>query len=142
MRYNEALSQNGPPDQTITSAITALEALFLQGTTELTHRLAQRVSLFLRVLGSQTDAQITYKNVSKGYAIRSTFIHGGSLNPKDRPQAEELASVLLEYARASVLAFLQIVTPKAELLKQLDRAMIDPEGVRELQDSLTPVAHK
>ncbi len=142
MRYNEAMFQDGPSERTITSAITALEALFLIGNTELTHRLAQRVSLFLRVLGSQTDAPNTYDKVTKGYGIRSTFIHGVSLKPKDRPQADQLAPVLLEFARASVLAFLQMMTPKEELLKQLDRAMIDPSGIKDLENSLTPVVHK
>ena len=142
MRYNDALFQDGPPERTITSAVTALEALFLTHEPELRHRLAQRVSVFLRALGSQTDALSTYEKVSKGYRIRSAFIHGGSLKAKDRPHADQLAPVLLEYARASVLAFFQMATPKAELLKHLDRAMIDPAGVRELQDSLTAVVHK
>jgi hypothetical protein len=141
MRYNEALFQD-PPERAITSAVTALEALFLTNEPELRHRLAQRVSVFLRALGSHTDAPKTYDTVSKGYGIRSTFIHGGSLRPKDRPQADQLAPVLLEYARASVLAFLQIVTSKARLLTQLDRAMIDPAAVTELDGSLTPVVHK
>ena len=56
-RYVDALFQAGPPEQTITSAITAMEALFLKKEPELMHRLAQRVSLFLRALGTQPDAR-------------------------------------------------------------------------------------
>ena len=48
-RYTEALFQGASPEPEITSAITTLEALFLTEGTELTHRLAQRVSVFLRV---------------------------------------------------------------------------------------------
>jgi Apea-like HEPN len=142
MRYNDALFQEGPPERTITSAVTVLEALFLTNEPELGHRLAQRVSVFLRTLGSQPDATSTYERVSRGYSIRSRFIHGGSPKPKDRPQANELAPVLLEYARGSVLAFLQMETPKAELLKQLDRAMIDPMSLPELERSLASIVHK
>lgn len=141
-RYGDALFQEGPIERSITSAMTALEALFLEQESELTHRLAQRVSLFLRSLGTQPDAQSTYDQVKRGYKIRSTFIHGGSLTAKDRPQADSLAPVLFEYARQCVLASLQIATPKRELLGQLDRAMIDPAGVNGLTASLAPVTHR
>lgn len=139
-RYRDALFQDGPSERAITSAITALEALFLVESTELTHRLAQRVSVFLRVLGTQLDAQTTYENVKSGYRIRSTFIHGGST--KDRPRADSLAPVLLEYARECVLAFFQMPTRKDEVLSQLDRAMIDSVGVKELESTLTPVLYR
>jgi hypothetical protein len=141
-RYVDALFQSGAPERTITSAITALEALFLKNEPELTHRLAQRVSVFLRELGSQPDARGTYANVNKGYKIRSTFIHGGSLKPKDRPQALSLAPVLVEYARQCVLARFQRRMAKDELLAKLDDAMIDPSTASDLHDLLSSVAYK
>jgi hypothetical protein len=141
-RYTDALFQDGLSERSITSAITALEALFLEGETELTHRLAQRVSLFLRALGTQSDAQGIYDKVKKGYRIRSTFIHGGSLKAEQRPQADSLAPVLLEYARECVLAFFQLAARKEEVLRQLDRAMIDSVRVTELEASLAHIAHK
>jgi hypothetical protein len=142
MRYSDGLFQGGPPERAITSAMTSLEALFLEGESELTHRLAQRVSLFLRILGTQNDARDTYDKVKKGYKIRSTFIHGSSLKSKDRPDADVLAPILLEYARECALVFFQMTTSKGELLRQLDRAMIDPSGVNELEASFNLVAHK
>jgi hypothetical protein len=141
-RYTDALFHQGPPEREITSAITALEALFLEGQTEITHRLAQRVSVFLRTLGTQADAQKTYEDVKGGYGIRSTFIHGGSLKSAQRPMAESLAPVLLEYARECVLVFFQLSIPKKEILKQLDRAMIDHGSVRDLEVSLAPAIHR
>jgi hypothetical protein len=141
-RYTDALFHGGPPERIITSAITALEALFLDGTTELTHRLAQRVAVFLRVLGTQPDAQRTYDDVKKGYTIRSQFVHGGSLKVQDRPQAASSAPVLLQYARACLLAFFQMTTPKSEILERIDRAMIDPTAVEELEELLRPAVHK
>ena len=98
--------------------------------------------MFMRVLGSQTDAGSTYDHVSQGYGIRSTFIHGSSVKPKARPQVDALAPILLDYARACALAFLQITTPKEKLLKQLDRAMIDPADMPELERSLASVVYK
>ena len=96
----------------------------------------------MRILGTQTDAQGTYDKVKRGYIIRSTFIHGGSLKAEQRPQADSLAPILLEYTRECVLAFYQLVTPKNELLSQLDRAMIDQTAVEELRASLESVVHK
>lgn len=141
-RYRDSLFQDRPSERTVTSAITALEALFLRGEPELTHRLAQRVSVFLRVLGTQLDAGATYDHVKRGYGIRSTFIHGGSLKAKDRPQADSLAPVLVEYVRECALAFFQVTATKEELLNHLDRAMIDPASLDNLVSSLAPVVHR
>jgi hypothetical protein len=141
-RYTDAIFQEGPLERAITSAITALEALFLQEKTELGHRLAQRVSLFLRVLGTQSNAPSTFETIKRGYNIRSKFIHGGSLKAKERPEADSLAPVLMEYTRECVLACFQVLTPKDKLLDELDRAMIDTAGMNQLQASLAPIAHK
>jgi hypothetical protein len=141
-RYVETLFQMGGPERIITSAITALEALFLKNEPELTHRLAQRVSVFLRLLGAQLDARGTYANVNRGYKIRSTFIHGGSLKPKDRLPAESLATFLAEYARQCVLARIQQTMSKDELLAMLDHAMIDPTAANDLHNLFGSVAHK
>lgn len=141
-RYSDALIQDRPSERAITLAMTALEALFLEAESELIHRLAQRVSVFLRVLGTQLDVQRTYDNVKKGYKIRSTFIHGGSLQAKDRPKADSLEPILLEYSRQCTLAFFQTTTPKGDLLRQIDRAMIDPAGAAELMTTLEPIVHR
>lgn len=141
VRYRDALFQ-GPSERAITSAITALEAVLLEDKPGLTHRLAQRVSVFLRVLGTQLNPECTYDNVRKGYKIRNTFIHGGSLEKKDRPKADSLMSTLMAYARECLLALFQMQVPKAQLLSQLDRAMIDPTGLSHLEASFTPVTHR
>jgi len=142
VRYRDALFQTGPVERVITSAIAALEALFLQAEPELTHRLAQRVSVFLRVLGTQPNASATYERVRRGYKIRSIFSHGGSLKPKDRSEAEVIMPSVVEYARECVLAFFQIETPKSSLLQQLDLAMIDPTTLSDVEASLVTVKHR
>lgn len=141
-RYQEALFQGGLAEQEITPVMTALEALFLTGGSELTHRLAQRVSVFLRVLGTQPDAASTYDNIVKGYKIRSKFIHGESLKPDHRAMADSLAKVLLQYVRECVVGFFQISVTKADLLQHLDRSMIDPGAIRDLTASVATVVHK
>ena len=141
-RYRDALFQVGPTERAITLAVTALEALLSENRPELAHRLAQRVSLFLRILRTQSDPQVTYDNVKTGYKIRSKFIHGDSLEPKDRPKADSLMPILMAYARECLLAFFQMQIPKKQLLSQLDRAMIDPRGQSELEASFARVTHR
>jgi hypothetical protein len=141
-RYVDALFQSGAPERTITSAIIALEAIFLKNEPKLSHRLAQRVSVFLGLLGTQPDLRGVYTSVKSGYKIRSTFIHGGSLKPKDRPQAESLAPVLVEYARQCLLVRVQQNMAKDELLGKLDDAKIDPVAEKDLDNLLGSVAHR
>jgi hypothetical protein len=141
-RYTDALFQDGPSERTITSAMTALEALFLRNEGGIAHRLAQRVSLFLRVLGTKLDVQSVYDDIKIGYRIRSKFIHGDSLKVEERPQADSLTPVVLEYVRECVLAFFQLKIPKEELIGQLDSAMIDSARVKELEGSLAHIAYK
>jgi hypothetical protein len=134
-RYVDALFQTGPPERTITSAITSLEALFLRNEPELTHRLGQRTAMFLKLLGPTSDAKEIYSNMKEGYRIRSTFIHGGSLKTKDRPQASVLAPVIVEYARRCVLARLQqqSAISKDDLLAKLDESMIASSAARDVK---------
>ncbi len=139
-RYRDALFQAGS-ERTITLAVTSLEALFLKNEPGTKRTLAQRVSLFLRELGTQVDAQETYDRLRQAYSIRSDFVHGESLKPEKRPAAESLARIVLEYARESVLARLQMSIGKDELLRQLDRAMIDPAGLTDLRVSIGRVVH-
>jgi hypothetical protein len=80
--------------------------------------------------------------VVKGYKIQSTFIHGGSLKTKERPMAESLVLVLVQYARQCVLARYQMTATKDELLGKLDRAMIDPSAVSDLNALLVSVVHR
>ena len=141
-RYKDALFHGVGSERAITSSITALEALFLTNEPELNHRLAQRASVFLRVLGTSPDPGRTYTDIRNGYKIRSTFIHGGSLRKEDRAAADVLSVALLEYTRVCILAFFQMATPKKLLLNQLDLAMIDPARVTELQSSLAPVVYR
>jgi hypothetical protein len=122
--------------------MTALEALFLRGEPELTHRLAQRVSVFVKLLGASASGQSIYEEIAKGYKIRSAFIHGGSLKSKDRPTADSLAPLLLDYTRRCILAFFQISTSKEDLLQQLDRVMIEPGGMEEVGASLAGVVYR
>jgi len=140
-RYVDALFQTGTPDRQITSAITALEAIFLRKEPELTHRLAQRAAMFLKFLGPERNAKAIYSSVVRGYKIRSNFIHGGSLKGKDLPEATTLAPVLLDYARRCVLARLQLqsLISKDDLLAKLDEAMIDSCTARDVQRMLRKV---
>ena len=141
-RYVDALFLTGSPERAITAGIMALEALFLSEEQELSHRLAQRVAIFLRCLGTQPEAQTTYRNVKHGYKIRSIFVHGGSPATKNHQGAGSLLPTLLEYTRQCVLVFFQLQHSKKELITQLDSAAIDPAVAEQLRAWLASVLHK
>lgn len=126
-RYKEALCQSGLAEARLTSAITALEALFLRGEerTELTHRLSQRVALLLSLRGLSPIK--VYRDVARAYDIRSTYIHGSHIERERQAQAQELGRRIFNYTRISLLLFFlfEDQLPKASLLGKLDNALLD-----------------
>jgi hypothetical protein len=81
-RFSSALFQSGPVEAVITTAITALEALFLENQGELTRRLAQRVAILMRLVGDSPLSVAT--QVAEAYKIRSRFVHGTGIKTKLR----------------------------------------------------------
>ncbi|MEA1855669.1 hypothetical protein MKX67_00900 [Cytobacillus sp. FSL W7-1323] len=61
---------------------TALECLFSTSTTDLTHRISERVGI---MIGTSQDEKIElYKFIKKVYGFRSTIIHGSSIKSNDQ----------------------------------------------------------
>jgi hypothetical protein len=72
----------------VANYITALEALFSgEDTTELAHRLSERVAVFLE---SEPGARVgLYRNLKRAYAIRSKCVHGAAPGKVTRDQLLE-----------------------------------------------------
>lgn len=65
------------PPMKILFYCTALECLFTTGSSELTHRIAERVAI---LLGSSAEQRIElFKFVKEAYGFRSTIVHGSSI---------------------------------------------------------------
>ena len=104
-RFCDALLKPVVPENRLTTAIMALEALYLKDTelNELTERLSQRVALALETFGY--DPLEVYNLVKKAYGVRSRFVHGSKVEQK---KIGELPEKILDYCRISIIIFLQI----------------------------------
>ncbi len=111
-RFNEALfktKQQGIESR-ITYAIMCLEALFLGESEkqELSHKLSQRVATLMRLVGLKKILAINvFDDIKKAYTIRSDYLHG-STKPHDIDEIRQLEQRVLNYARRSLLVFLQM----------------------------------
>lgn len=134
-RYNDALLKPESMESRITSGITCLEALYLKGKerTELSHRLSQRVSALLRLFNFK-PLQV-YNTLKQAYDIRSSFIHGSQVEPEGHESIAKLARKILEYARVSLLVFLQIKNfiDKTELISEIDNSLLHEEARSKLE---------
>lgn len=75
---------------------SAMEALVANSTTELSHRVAERVAILLGA--DQEERCSIYNNVKLGYDARSKVAHGDSIK-KDEVKIQECSKSLDEYLR-------------------------------------------
>jgi len=76
----------------IANYCTALEALFTNETSELTHKLSERVAWFI---GIDTDERVdVFQRMKKAYGIRSKVVHGSTDWGKDTHVASETSQFL------------------------------------------------
>jgi hypothetical protein len=87
-------------DLRLAQYVTALEALFATSTTELSHRLSERVAVFL-ARDSKTRHAV-YDTVHSAYGLRSTVLHGARLKPKAVEALGQLATELDNFLRVSL----------------------------------------
>lgn len=138
MRYSDAVSGGNSIEARITSAITCLEALYLKGEerSELSHKLSLRIASLLRLLGlNPLEIQ---NQVHRAYDIRSTHIHGGQVDKERLKDGNDLCQKVLEYARLSVVVFLQLKekVEKDEFINKLDRALLDTKSLERVEKQL------
>lgn len=137
-RYKDALLRQASIESKITSAITCFEALYLKSKErmELAHRLSQRVSALLRLLGFIPLR--AYNELSRAYEIRSTFIHGSQIDRDQRRSAVQLCETVMEYARISLVVLLQLqeVMDKEALISKLDNSLLDDNAQQKIQHAL------
>ncbi|MCD2201869.1 HEPN domain-containing protein [Halobacterium sp. KA-6] len=126
-RYEEGLVNATSTEAVIASSIMCLEALYLkeQENSELSHRLSERVSILLGFLDAP-EMEI-YQKVKNGYDIRSSYVHGSSVDDEDYT---ELSLQLLNIARKSLVLHLQISTEmdKDKIIGDLDKCTVIPES--------------
>ncbi|MFC2173169.1 hypothetical protein ACFLU6_11135 [Acidobacteriota bacterium] len=133
-RYKEAVLYPVTIENSITSAITCLEALFLKATerSELSHKLSQRAAALLRYFNFPTIK--VYRQLQQAYEIRSRFIHGAAGTSEGGGAPTELCDVVLEYARVSVAAFVQLspYVEKDDMLGKIDHSLLESNAEKKL----------
>jgi hypothetical protein len=96
----------------ITYYVAALEALFTSSGTEITHKVSERVALFIGE--NKNQKQEIYQLISKAYKVRSAYIHGGVI-PNSKPDLENLSINLDNILRQIILKIID-EKPKPFLL--------------------------
>ncbi len=137
-RFNDAMLKPEPPESRIAFSIMSLEALYLKSGehAELEHRLSQRVSKMLGILGH--EPMEVYNRMRQSYDIRSKFVHGEPLKKEDRQYAAENLSKILEYSRASIVTWLQLreKTTKEQFLNLVDNSLLSPGAHTKLTERI------
>jgi hypothetical protein len=145
-RYSEALTASMGFERTVADSVMALESLFLTDSSELLFRLKMSVAKVLGLLGH--DPLKVAGLVKLAYRIRSTFVHGGFLNPKEQKKIErvyeteqEFLRLLLDYARICIIVFSTIhAMPRNEILDLIEHSMISCTATQQLQRLLENAA--
>ncbi len=135
-RYNSALLKSDTDEERIASVVSCLEALYLksQERAELSHRLSQRAAMLLKQF--ELKPKKVYEDLDRAYLIRSIYSHGSFVNPEEHKDIPELTRRVLEYARLSLLAFIQFVgkVEKEKLINKLENAMLEENALTALKE--------
>lgn len=135
-RYNDALLRPESIESRITSAMTCFEALYLKAEErmELSHRLSQRAAALLGLFDF-VPLEV-YNNLTRAYDVRSTFIHGSLIEAEKHKDIAQLAEKTLNYARISLLAFLQLksLIDKDKFINRIDNSLLDMNAHSKLEE--------
>ncbi|MBD1108187.1 MULTISPECIES: HEPN domain-containing protein [Pseudomonas syringae group] len=99
------------PPLKIAQVCSALESLFSTSTSELTHRLSERVAHFLG--GTAEVMEGRYQFMKKAYAIRSQVTHGSHIKKLDIDASPVISEGLLDLCREIVFLILRDSTKQA-----------------------------
>lgn len=140
-RYQSALLQVCSVEDAITRAVTALEALLLEGQPELKRTLAQRVAMLLRP--QAVDPRRTWNVMREAYDVRSKFVHGDYSRKLDARQLSDICKASMELTRLSLLTvlFLRNRVKKKDLCSLLDDATLDQEAGARLAQTIAEATY-
>lgn len=93
------------PSLKIAQICSALESLFSTSSSELTHRLSERVSHFLG--GSSATMEERYQFMKKAYGIRSQVTHGSHIKASDIEASSGISQSLQDLCREIVFMVLR-----------------------------------
>jgi hypothetical protein len=135
-RYNDSLLKTEVSAYKILSAITSLEALLSDGSTEITFKIRLRVAKLLSLFGFNS-LDVSDK-VKTAYSLRSKLVHGSKPEDKNTDLLEfarQHTHEILNYNRLCLLICLQVKksADKQRLIKLIDNSFIDTNTDGELK---------
>jgi len=134
--------KEGVPEKRIASAVMGLEALYLSPSEqqEMSYRLRMRVGKLLGLVGYNSDE--VRNSINDAYGIRSTYVHGGTLKPKERQRLErkhgdinKFPERIMDYLRASIAALLKKPS-KTALIQEIDNSFLDSKKEEKIKKLL------
>ncbi|MGH8015178.1 MAG: hypothetical protein ACREBV_03210 [Candidatus Zixiibacteriota bacterium] len=94
----------------VANYVTCFESIFCTDTAELSHKLAERLALF--VGDSETERLDIYKNMKRAYNIRSKIVHGDKVSKKSNSEFKDICLYCDNMLRRT---FEKILTSKEEI---------------------------
>lgn len=129
--YRDGLNKDNSIAQ-IAYGVIALEALYNTDKSDLIKTLTQRCSKVLGYFYGSDALKIIIKDLKNAYNIRSGYVHGGKKYEKEKEKnnVSNLARRILNYARLSIIIFLQLsnnseVLKEKEVKKYINKDLID-----------------
>lgn len=104
-RFIYAARKEPHPAIKISHYCSAFESLFSTDNSELSHKLSERVALFLKPLGF--DPLIVFDDMKSFYNIRSKVTHGDNVQPSKELEVPILSSKCDAYLRSIVLSIIK-----------------------------------
>jgi hypothetical protein len=134
-RYADSLVKSEVNAYKILSAMTSLEALLSDGSTEITFKIRLRVGKLLSYFGFK--ALDVSENIKTAYSLRSKLVHGSNLEEQNRDLldfARQHTHEIINYNRICLLIALQLKKSidKQKLIKEIDNSLIDKVADDEL----------
>jgi hypothetical protein len=122
------------------NAMMSLEALFNEGSGDITYKLQQRASFILGF--SKFSSSEVFERFKEFYKLRNAIVHGGEMIPKVKNKYD-----IGDYARISLIVFLilcgnpkrkkiQKNNRKKAILDEIDKGMLDVSNRRFLENEI------
>lgn len=131
-RYKDSLLRSEVNVNRMVSAITCLEALLSNSSSEITYKISIHVAELLRHFGFETIP--VFEKMKTAYNIRSKLLHGSELDEKLLNFSKNHSHEIINYARICLLTSLQLKTKfsKDSLIKKIDYSLINDKEYKEL----------
>lgn len=114
MKYFESCYSTNDNEVKFLNLVTALEALFNRGPSQITHTISRHLALIISK--TRSEFQERYTQIKKLYGLRSTITHG----QKASPNLSEEVLILEELVRVAIIQCGQIGMSKDDLFNYLN----------------------